>query len=255
MRHFASLILLAIMFLLPARAMAQELALYYPFEGSGDDVVDKSGNGNDGVFDVGGANRVASRDANFGKAMQFDGASRITVEDSDSLQIDTEISFVMWVKKEGEAGGTGTLPRIISRAADVHELAMDSGHMVRGNFAIYFGNNPGWTSCMPVDEEWHHIALTFDGGRFDVYLDGEPAFDLDAGGPRTFTGTLYIASRHDLGTSEYYLGLLDELGIYAGVLSQEQIQDIMEAGVLGDLLAVSPQDKLGSTWGEIKAQY
>ena len=48
---------------------------------------------------------------------------------------------------------------------------------------------------------------------------------------------------------------LDELGIYAGVLSQEQIQDIMEAGVLGDLLAVSPQDKLGSTWGSIKAQY
>ena len=256
MRSFIPLMLFVFVFLLPAKIMAQELVLYYPFEGKGDDsVVDESGKGNDGKFDVGNARRVASKDANFGSAMEFDGASRITVEDSDSLSIDTEISFVMWVKKANEAGGTGTLPRIISRAADVHELAMDSGHMVRGNFAIYFGNNPGWTSCMPVDLDWHHIAVTFDGSMFNVYLDGEPAFELKAGAPRTFGGTFYIGSRHDLGTSEYYDGLLDELGVYAGVLSQEQIAEIMTGGVLGQLLAVSPHNGLSSTWGLIKAEY
>ncbi len=255
MRRLAYFMLFVAMFLFSVKAMAQELALYYPFEGSGDDVVDTSGNGNDGAFDVGGAKRVASKDANFGKAMEFDGASRITVEDSDSLQIDTEISFVMWAKKGDAIGGTGTLPRIISRIGDVHELAMDTGHMVAGNFAIYFGNNPGWTTVVPVDEEWHHIAVTFDGGTFKVYLDGEDVFELQAGAPKTFTGTVYIGSRHDLASSEYFLGLLDELGIYADVLTQEQVQDIMEAGVLGDLLAVSPHNRLGSTWGEIKADY
>lgn len=186
--------------------------------------------------------------------MEFDGASRIAIEDSDSLQIDTEISFVMWVKKIDE-GGTGLLPRIISAIGDVHELAMDTGHMVAGNFAIYFGGAPGWTTVVPVDDDWHHIALTFDGSVFHVYLDGEDVFELAAGSSKVFTGTVYVGSRHDLGSNEFYLGLLDELGIYQGALTQEQVQDIMEAGVLGDLLAVSPHDRLGSMWGEIKTNY
>ncbi len=124
MKSFIHLILLATALLFCTRAAAQELVLYYPFEGTGGVVADESGKGNDGEYDAGGANRVDSKDQNFGKAMQFDGQSRIMVEDSDSLQIDTEISFVMWVKKANEAGGTGTLPRIISRASDLHELAM-----------------------------------------------------------------------------------------------------------------------------------
>jgi hypothetical protein len=253
MRSVIFLMLLVLVLSFPIRTVAQELVLYYPFEGTGDSVTDESGKGNDGEFDVGNAGRIASKDANFGNAMEFDGASRIAVEESDSLNIDTEISFVMWVKKANEAGGTGTLPRIISGAGDVHELAMDSGYITRGNFAIYFGNNPGWTSCMPVDLDWHHIAVTFDGSVFNVYLDGEPAFDLQAGASRTFGGAFYIGSRHDLSTSEYYEGLLDELGVYAGVLSQDQVAEIMTGGVLGQLLAVSPLDGLSSTWGSIKA--
>ena len=255
MKNFISLMFLAIMLLFATRAMTQELVLYYPFESDGDEVIDESGNGNDGNFDEGGAKRVASKEGNFGKAMEFAGESRIVVEDSDSLQVDQDISFVMWVKKANEAGGTGILPRIISRISDVHELAMDSGHMELGNFAIYFGGNPAWTSCMPVDLEWHHIALTFDGSKFIVYLDGEVAFELEAGTPRTFSGTLYIGSRHNLGTAEFYEGLLDELGIYAGVLSQEKVVEIMTEGILGQLFAVSPHGRFGSTWGSIKAKY
>lgn len=254
MKNFIVLtIFLAILF--PIRLMAQELVLYYPFESTGDKVVDESGMGNDGSFDQGNAKRVASKENNFGKAMEFDGKSRITVKESNSLKIDTEISFVMWVKKADEAGGTGTLPRIISRDSDVHELAMDSGHITRGNFAIYFGNNPGWTSCMPVDLDWHHIAVTFDGSTFNVYLDGEAAFNLKAGGARTFTGALYVGSRCDLGSNEYYAGLLDELAIYSGALTQDKVKEIMTGGVMGQFLAVSPHGKLASTWSSIKAKY
>jgi len=255
MRNLIPLMLLVLIFSFPIRTMAQELVLYYPFEGTGNIVLDESGKGNNGEFDAGNASRVDSKDANFGKAMEFDAGSRIKVEDSDSLKIDTEISFVMWVKKATEAGGTGILPRIISRTGDIHELAMDSGHIVRGNFAIYFGNNPGWTTCMPVDLDWHHIAVTFDGSIFNVYLDSEPAFELQVGAPRVFSGTFYIGSRHDSSTAEYYEGLLDELAVYAGVLSQEDVARVMTEGVLGQLFAVSPHNRLSSVWGAIKAEY
>ena len=255
MRGLISLISVAVVFMFSISVTAQEPVLYFPFEGTGNEVVDESGNGNDGEFDAGNANRVAGKDANFGMAMEFDGESRIAVEESDTLAIDTPISFVMWVKKADEGGGTGTLPRIISRSGDQHELAIDNGHLQLGNFDIYFGANPGWTTCMPVDLDWHHIALTYDGDEFIVYLDGENAFDLAAAGARTFTGTLYIGSRHDLSTAEFYMGLLDELAIFPVALTHEQVVEIMTGGVTGELLAVSPHSKLGSTWGAIKANY
>ena len=254
MKSAISLLLLATAFFFPIKAMAQELVLYYPFEDAGNKVLDESGKGNDGSFDKGDAKRVASKDKAFGQAMEFSGKERIMVKESASLKVDTKISFVMWVKKANEAGGTGTLPRIISRAADQHELAMDSGHIKRGNFAFYFGGNPGWTSAMPVDLNWHHIALTFDGGMFKVYLDGEAAFELKAGAARTFSGVFYIGSRHDLGSNEYYAGILDELGVYAGALDQKAVKKVMTEGVQGQLLAVAPAGKLALTWGNLKTR-
>ena len=97
MKHFILFFLLAALFQ-PVQARAQELVLYFPFEGSGDTVDDKSGKNNHGKFDNGKAKRVASKDKPFGKAMEFEKA-RIIVKDSASLSGDMKaISFVLWVK-------------------------------------------------------------------------------------------------------------------------------------------------------------
>ena len=74
----------------PVQAGAQELVLYFPFEGSGDTVDDKSGKNNHGKFDNGKAKRVASKDKPFGKAMEFD-KSRIILQDNKSLSGDIKI--------------------------------------------------------------------------------------------------------------------------------------------------------------------
>ena len=64
MKYLISLSVLMAILLLPVGAIAQDLVLYYPFEGTGDTVVDQSGKGNDGEFDTGAANRVASKEQN-----------------------------------------------------------------------------------------------------------------------------------------------------------------------------------------------
>ncbi|MEK7400070.1 MAG: LamG-like jellyroll fold domain-containing protein [Candidatus Poribacteria bacterium] len=254
MKKFVIIVSLVALFSFSTMLMAQELVLYYSFDESGDKIVDKSGKGNDGAFDQGKGKRVASKAANFGQAMEFDALSRIVVKDSKSLTIDKEISFVMWEKKGDEIGGTGTLPRIFSRTSDLHELAMDSGNKQKGAFAIYFGNNPGWTACMLVDQNWHHIAVTGDGSTFHVYLDGEDVFQIKAAGPGTYKGDLFIGSRCVLG-NESFKGWLDEVAVFAGVLSKDKVKQIMNGGVNGQLLSVSDQGKLGWTWGAIKAGY
>jgi len=64
-------------------AMSQELVLYFPFEGAGDTVTDESGNGNDGEFDNGAAQRVDSLSARHGNAMEFASAERIAIPESE----------------------------------------------------------------------------------------------------------------------------------------------------------------------------
>ena len=51
----------------PGQANAQKLVLYFPFEGNGDIVDEKSGQNNHGKFDNGKAKRVASKDKNLAK--------------------------------------------------------------------------------------------------------------------------------------------------------------------------------------------
>lgn len=253
MKYF--LISIVCVLLFSINIVAQELVLYYPFDGDKDKVSDKSGKGNDGKFDAGGLKLVTSKEPNLGQAMSFDGTQRIAVENSKSLAINGPISFAFWTKKSDEIGGTGTLPRIISRQGDLHELAMDSGHIKKGTFAIYFGGAPGWTMCMPVDMDWHHIAVTSDGSEFHVYLDGKDVFQVKGSGPAAYTGTFYVGSRCDLTSKEFYNGLVDELAIYSGALTNDKVNEIMNGGVKGQLLAVSPKSKLAYTWGFLKSEH
>ena len=166
------------------------------------------------------------------------------------------ISFVLWVNKFTEPGGNGVLPRIISRASDKHELAMDSGHMARGNFALYAGGITGWNKGMPIKgKKWHHIAVTYDGKVFDMYLDGklQGDYQIKAPGKLALAGPFYVGSRHT-GLGEAYLGLVDELAVYSGVLEEKKIKEIIENGVQGQF-AVDAKRKLASTWGKLKSQF
>ena len=238
----------------PVQTRAQELVLYFPFEGKGDNVEDKSGKNNHGKFDNGKAKRVASKDKPFGQAMEFE-KSRLVVEGSDSLDTG-KISIALWVNKFTEKGGNGLLPRIISRGPnDQLELAMDSGHMQMGNFAVYARGITGWNKGMPVKEkQWHHITLTYNGKVFDMYLDGkrQDDYQIKANGKLSMQGPFYVGSRHT-GIGEDYLGLVDELAVYSGILGQAKIKEIIENGVQGQF-AVDAKRKLASTWGELKSQ-
>ena len=238
----------------PVQARAQELVLYFPFEGRDNTkiVEDKSGKNNHGKFDNGKAKRVASKDKPFGQAMQFD-MSRIIVEGSKSLDV-PKISIAMWVNKFTETGGNGLLPRIISRGPnDQLELAMDSGHKQKGSFAVYARGITGWNQGMPVKEkEWHHIALTYDGKVFDMYLNGkrQDDYQIKAPGKLSMQGPFYVGSRHT-GLGEDYLGLVDELAVYSGILKVQRIKEIIEKGVQGQF-AVDAKRKLATTWGSLK---
>ena len=101
-----------------------------------------------------------------------------------------------------------------------------------------------------VDGKWHHVIFVAD--RSDatlIYIDGE--LDAEGGASEgtdvTTESPLFIGASVRIGktTRRYFEGLIDEVGIYNRVLTDNEIQiNLKSQG-----LAVSPQAKLAAVLG------
>ena len=132
---------------------------------------------------------------NFG--LQFDGTNDYVTFGAATAELGVQtFTLEAWVKRAaggatmttGTDGldGTSGRPRLPSpdqghgrrRGAGQHQhelLPRDHGHgLCRGRFRgqLGGGNHPAWgTSLVPIGE-WHHIAATYGGGCWNLYLDG-----------------------------------------------------------------------------------
>jgi hypothetical protein len=86
-----------------------------------------------------------------------------------------------------------------------------------GNYAIYIG---GWKSVfIPVDTQWHHFAVTYDGNEGSWYLDGQFVNSIVGA-----VGTIDHATIGGrLGNSNSFPGLIDDVRIYDVALSDDEI--------------------------------
>ena len=92
------------------------------------------------------------------------------------------------------------------------------------------------------DDQWHHVAATYDGTVAKLYIDGELDNEiyfntdylstLDGGNYSTNIGTANHAS-------EYFNGIIDDLAIWNRALTEQQIQAQMNAPLLGNELGLA----------------
>ncbi|WP_027136580.1 LamG-like jellyroll fold domain-containing protein [Gaetbulibacter saemankumensis] len=80
------------------------------------------------------------------------------------------------------------------------------------------------------DNEWHHLALTYHNGKMFMYVDGNEKFEL-VELPNTATSALTVGA--DITTGRSLIGDLDDIRLYEGVLSKQDVLDIMKDSTLG----------------------
>ena len=111
------------------------------------------------------------------------------------------------------------------------------------------------------DGKWHHLAATADRkGAMKLYRDGKLEAEKDISAqqkenednhkPFTIGGEAGVASRSLVD------GAIDEAALFNVVLTEDQITEIAQKGLARTLgaEAVSPNDKLATTWGKIKTK-
>jgi hypothetical protein len=110
--------------------------------------------------------------------------------------------------------------------------------------ASWGGGDNLYSNAPYVPYRWHHIVGQMNGGRMELFLDGDPVPPLTvdpayANQPsRLLLGRLTTIGQHNDDTSRPFVGLLDEVAVYDRPLTIEEVKDHYR---LADLRSQGPR--------------
>ncbi len=204
-------------------------------EASGAAAADDSGNNNHGSLqpdELTGPQRIPGTK---GMALSFDGVNdRLVVQDFPwSPTGDATLSFFFRSTVNANSG----LQYVFSQGGN-----SGSPHSLNVYFinatdtlrcALSYGNDLSDINTLDVqmplrDGSWHHVALTSNAlSHARVYIDGELKALTHLGGDVLDPNTdIFFGGRHDLNSTRFFAGDLDELQIHARELSNTEIRSL-----------------------------
>ena len=203
-------------------------------------------------------------------ALQLNGSSQYATLGTASDLRSATFTVELWVKRTGAGVGTSTgtggvasaIPLIAKGRAEAETAAADVNYFLgidssTGNLVADFeegqsGSNPSLnhpitgTKAITADSVWHHVAATYDGTTWHLYLDGSDAGSLVVGAPAnaaTNALTSIGSARTTAGVAAgFFAGSIDEVRIWNSALSSAQIQASMDTEI------TTPQSGLLGVW-------
>ena len=228
------------------------LRLYYPFESSGDELVDVSGNENGGLL-KGGAHQgaVRSNDGKYGKCIEFpthlDGAAVLTTENMLVSQDDEGFTVSFWNFTTAWNFGGNRENRAVYKHNQYNVEFLGGG----GRFHIYIGGAWKGVNGAPEipTEAWHLTTAVWspDDGAI-LYRDGI-LLKANAGAIGDIEENVEWMALGSFGL-EVYQGKMDDLRIYDRPLDEDEVSELFEFDPGAQ--AVSPRGKLTTMWGTVK---
>ncbi len=251
---------------LAGNTSAQILVHYKLDETSGAVASDVSGKGNDGIID-GDPNWVAGW---MDGALQFDGSLSVTLpastmglrSDAGSVafwmnmaELTGNINTIWWGGDNTTGGGMGP-----ENEMHIHIEIPVANVWIGGElcFRVLHGplvhlhsdpekgdaSVPGDPPVNPTlvnDGQWHHVVGTWGDadGNVNLYLDGNLLQQAAYTTPSYPLTNIYLGRMADGGRT--YTGLLDDVQIYGGALTTDEIQIVMAGGEILSLKAALPE--------------
>ncbi|MFK2820064.1 LamG-like jellyroll fold domain-containing protein [Flavobacteriaceae sp. LMIT009] len=161
--------------------------------------------------------------------IDFDGSNDY-ISFNDNYDFNSNFSIEVWVKPESLSG----TQRIFSKR-DLDN--MGTGYDLKlVNSTISFNWNAAGTIASPyalTTNRWYHIAITFDGSNYYLYIDGIQVNSVAGVLPTANDLDCIVGAMDQTGSPpfnppvQYFTGWLDELRIWNTALTQLQIREMM----------------------------
>ncbi len=236
-----------------AKAAPSVVGLWRFNEGSGTDAFDSSGLGNNGTLTGENGNVPAwvAGQSGFGSALRFtnNGADHayVNIPAASSLMIGQTATnawtITCWAYEDSD--GTGDFVASYGRLLTTDDGAafqLESGAVGDAELYTWSGINAPWqiawgvgSSVAPLLDQWVHWAVVYDGANITIYRNGNQGpnggvASQAVNAPLAFpgyTGAILIASELDQAGSVNWNGMLDDVAVFAGALTQTQIDTVM----------------------------
>jgi hypothetical protein len=195
-------------------------------EAAGTAAADSSGNGNDGTL----VNMDPATDwitGQIGSALDFDGSNDyVNCGNGSKLNITSAITIAFWINTN-DSGNNDNNPYVI-KSDHTYGIRHRTNNTIE--FFIYDGHR--YATSYGVDssfnEQWHHIAGTYDGSTLNFYVDGQLEDSTSHTGTiNTDSYDLNIA-RNSETTSRFYQGAIDDVRIYNRALDPNEIAQLAD---------------------------
>ena len=228
----------------------RSIVAIYLFEEIDDGVlVDASENERD-VPIIGDGDLVESADGEFGKALLVTRSTFAQLEGKEAEDFNLKTLTIMgWVNATGAGHRYITCKGSAGATRNFFANFNSSNELVLG----YTGGVNLWNGTRLKNDRWYHFAGTYDGQMERVYVDGELGKEQVAA-PPTPNDRPFTVGGGVNGAFPFNDCMVDELLIANVAFSQEDIQKIMNLGIVKGtgLFAVSSAGKLTTTWARIK---
>jgi len=194
-------------------------------DGEGTVAVDSSGNGNDGIL-MGDPQWTEGK---IGGALDFDGDGDYVDCGNDTIfDLTDAFSLTVWINWRTPTVDWQT---VIAKGDNAWRLAKGADTQTM-DFGFTDGGPRGWLAVRTASDvplgEWHHVTATIDtieGAK--IYLDGVlDGTNPDIGGITVGDYPVFIGDNSQQ-TGRFWDGLIDDVRIYDGVLTEEEIQAVM----------------------------
>ncbi len=168
-------------------------------------------------------------------------------------------SIEAWVKSNAVNGNTQTIlsKHLTPSSTDGYDLRLVN------NFVSFNWNNNSIVATHAIDtNRWYHIAATFDGTNYQLYIDG--ILDKTASGANPTSNSVdFILGAMSQNTStpyNYYNGYTDELRIWNVSLTADQIRQTMNQRIANDgsgniVGVIVPKNISGISWANLVGYY
>jgi len=194
--------------------------------------------------------------SNAGLALSVDGTNYINCGNDTSLDVHDAFTVEVWVKGDiiqpPTANGYG-------RIVDKHQWSTQTGYGLSRepftnstlmDFYDLSGTQHTLLGQTPItDEQWHHIAATYDGNAMRMYIDGllENTSIIGNLQVRPSTNILGIGANWDGANWQHFGGEIDEVRIWRVARSHRQIVSAM-MDTLESQYYLSPDSGLIGYW-------
>ena len=241
----------------------EELVFYLTFDNvKNQTIIDESGNGLDAEI-LEHAEIVKGK---YGDAIRLKGQSGdcVNIPAQEKLKVIGEITMMAWIYSPE----TWDNERMHWLEKDCHFVVPVGWAQCYGIAGADAGNGPEIflylgsqvegkrdrqelrTLHKMGEKKWHHVVGSYDGETMKIYVDGnvigkeKKKFDFFGDNE----ADVRIGCAKDVPHLTFTDGSIDEAAVWQRALSDEEIKQAMT----GNFLAVSPSDKVATTWADMK---